>query len=124
MDEGKQAITTAALAAKLGISPRTAREYAARGIFVRLGRRFDADASMLAYAAALRRAATGKRGDGRSTASEERGRLARLQGDALEIRNQVARRELIAEAEVEATWSEIVTRTRDAILAAPTPHRR
>jgi phage terminase Nu1 subunit (DNA packaging protein) len=112
-------VTVTTLAQRLGISTRRAREHATGGLFVKVGKGFDADASAKAYMASLRRAATGRRGESKSSASEDRGRLARLQGDALEIRNKVARRELISEAEVEATWSEIVTRTRDAILAVP-----
>ena len=42
-----------------------------------------------------------------------------LAGDALELKNRTARRELIPEAEVEATWVEIVRIARDAILSAP-----
>jgi phage terminase Nu1 subunit (DNA packaging protein) len=120
MDDGKQGIALAALARLIGISDRRAREQAAAGVFVRAGKRgFDRDASVRAYGATLRKAATGRRGEGKSTASEERARLARLQGDALELRNKIARKELIGEAEVEARWSEIVRLTRDAILAAP-----
>ncbi len=35
------------------------------------------------------------------------------------MKNRVTRRELVPESEVEAAWSEIVLRTRTAILAQP-----
>lgn len=54
-----------------------------------------------------------------SEAATERARLAAAQADNVEMKNKVMRRELIPEAEVEATWSEIVVATRNAIMAAP-----
>ncbi len=93
----------------------------ASGVFVRAGegKGFDRDASVKAYAATLRRAATGKRGVAKSTASEERTRLWRLQADAQEAKNRAARGELVSQSEVESTWAEIVVACRNAILAAP-----
>jgi terminase small subunit / prophage DNA-packing protein len=115
-------VSTSELAEAAGISVQTAREFARRGIFVRTGRgKFDREASMSGYLAHLRRASVGKRGGGAvfSEAANERARLAAAQADAQEMKNQVVRRALIPEAEVESTWLEIVARARAAVLAAP-----
>jgi phage terminase Nu1 subunit (DNA packaging protein) len=115
-------VSTAGLATLLGISERTVREYASKLIFVREGRGFfNQEASVKAYSAVLRRSATGKRGDGAAfaSASEERARLAAAQADSQEMKNAVARGELISANETETTWAEIVTMARNAILATP-----
>jgi phage terminase Nu1 subunit (DNA packaging protein) len=122
MNEGKPAIVSAAaLGRELGISGSRARELAST-VFVRVGNGYDLEASRAAYMASLRRAATGRRGPHKASSSsygDERIRLARMQADAIELKNKQARRELIEEAEVESTWLEIVARARAAVLAAP-----
>ena len=112
-------VTITALAQRLGISTRRAREHAAAGVFVRAGKGFAADASARAYMDTLRRSATGRRGAGKSSGGQARERLATAQAIAIETKNRLATRELISESEVEATWLEIVARARAAVLAAP-----
>jgi phage terminase Nu1 subunit (DNA packaging protein) len=119
MNEGGPTIVSAAaLGRELGLSGSRARELAST-VFVKALGGYDLEASRAAYMASLRRAATGRRGPHKASGSDERLRLARLQGDALEIKNKLASRELISEAEVESTWATIVTETRNAILATP-----
>jgi phage terminase Nu1 subunit (DNA packaging protein) len=77
-------ITTAVLARLVGLSERSVRDLARGQIFVRAGRNtFDQEASVKAYCASLRRAATGKRGDGKAFAAvtDHRARLLRIQAD-------------------------------------------
>jgi|SRR5271165_460568 len=115
-------VTTAELAAQVGVSDRTVRELARRGIFVQTGRgRFDQEASLLAYCAHLRREKSGKRGGGAvfADAGNERTRLAAAQADAQEMKNKVAAGKLLPEAEIETVWTELVLATRNAILATP-----
>jgi terminase small subunit / prophage DNA-packing protein len=112
-------VTTTALAKALGLSGSRTRELASAGVFVRIGRGFDLEASRAAYMATLRKAATGRRGPGKSAGGDERARLARVQADAVELKNAVTRRELIPESEIESTWLAIVAMTRAAILASP-----
>jgi terminase small subunit / prophage DNA-packing protein len=107
------------LASSLGISLRRCREHAAGGVFTKIGRGYDLEASRQAYMATLRKAATGRHGERKSSGGGERERLARVQADAIELKTQTARKELIPEAEIEATWLEIVARARAAVLAAP-----
>jgi phage terminase Nu1 subunit (DNA packaging protein) len=121
MNEGKPAIVSAAaLGREFGISGSRARELTST-VFVKAGNGYDLEKSRAAYMASLRRAATGRRGPHKAGESygDERTRLARLQGNALEIKNKLAARELISEAEVAAVWLEIVHLTRSAVLAAP-----
>jgi phage terminase Nu1 subunit (DNA packaging protein) len=112
-------VTITALAGRLGISTRRAREHAAAGVFVKAGKGFDADASAKAYMTTLRKAATGRRGPGKASGGQARERLATAQAIAIETKNKLATRALISEAEVEATWLEIVARARAAVLATP-----
>ena len=110
-------ISARSLARLVRVAERTAREYAAKGIFVRAGRGFDLDASVGNYCAHLRRARTGKRGEGVALGSDERRRLARLQADALEIKIARERGALIAESIVESEWSGVVIAIRNELLA-------
>jgi phage terminase Nu1 subunit (DNA packaging protein) len=113
-------VALTALASSLGISARRAREHAATGgVFVKAGRGYDLEASRLGYMATLRRAATGRRGEGKAGGGAARERLATAQAIAIETKNKLATRQLISEAEVESTWLEIVARARAAVLAAP-----
>ena len=101
MNEGGPTIVSAAaLGRELGLSGSRARELAST-VFVKALHGYDLEASRAAYMASLRRAATGRRGPHKASGSDERLRLARLQGDALEIKNKLASRELISESEVE-----------------------
>jgi phage terminase Nu1 subunit (DNA packaging protein) len=113
-------ISTHELAALLGLSERSVRDLARRQILIREGRGFDRDASVKSYCGHLHAAATGKRGPGSvSAATEERTRLARLQGDALELKNKLASGELVYEADVESSTEELVIKTRTAVLQQP-----
>ena len=52
-------------------------------------------------------------------ASEERARLIKEQADALEIKNALARRNLLKADQVERTWADILQRIRSSVLAVP-----
>lgn len=112
-------VSTTAFSKALSISGSRTRELASAGVFVRVGNGFDLEASRARYMASLRRAATGRRGPGKAGGGQARERLAIAQAIAIETKNKLAARDLISESEVESTWLEIVTRTKAAILAAP-----
>lgn len=113
-------VSTRALARLVGVAERTAREVATKGIFVRAGRGFDLEKSVAGYCAHLRRAKTGKRGEGVALASDERRRLARLQADALELKIARERGALVDAGETERVLASIAIKARDAVLRAPT----
>lgn len=113
-------LDNAGLARLLGVSTRTITDLCHRGIIVRRGKTFDRDEAVRRVVAHLRAAAAGRgQASGGAVAVSERARLAAAQADAQEMKNRVARRELVPEAEVEGTWTEIVLRTRAAVLATP-----
>ncbi|GJD41951.1 terminase small subunit [Methylobacterium bullatum] len=106
------------LASLLGLNVRTLNDLASRGIIVKHGRgEFDRDASVRSYIDHLRTVAAGRT----TTVSltDERTRLAREQADALEFKNQAARRELIPAKQVETEWASILRDLRASLLSIP-----
>jgi phage terminase Nu1 subunit (DNA packaging protein) len=120
---------TSELAALFGVSSETVRGLARSGVIARAGRLFPVAESTKRYAAHLREAAAGRgRASGAASAIGERSRLAAAQADSQELKNRIARGDLISLSETEATWAEIVVRARNAVLngvkrwAAELPH--
>jgi phage terminase Nu1 subunit (DNA packaging protein) len=108
------------LAKLFGVTTRTITDLCRRRVIVRRGKRFDRDEATLGYVRYLREAAAGRgQASGGAQAVSERARLAAAQADSWELKNKIARRELVSEAEIEETWTEIVLRTRTAILQQP-----
>jgi phage terminase Nu1 subunit (DNA packaging protein) len=113
-------MTTAEIADLFGLSDQSIRSLAREGVIQRVGRLFPVAQSTKGYVARLRDAAAGRgHAAGGAAAVSGRARLAMAQAEAQEMKNRLARRELVPESEVEAAWSEIVLRTRTAILAQP-----
>ena len=114
-------VTASALAELLGVTTRTITDLATRGIVVRAGRGYALAASVKGYCDHIRKLAMGRGSDEQamSNATIERGRLAREQADHIAIKNAVARRELVAAADVETEWSGILRFVRAGMLAVP-----
>jgi len=103
------------------VSERSITEFARAGTVVKVGRgRYDLVASVQRYTAHLREVAAARGGE---TAildlTQERARLARVQGDGQELKNQVVRGELVAAADVEREWSGILREVRAGMLTVP-----
>lgn len=113
-------VTAAALADLFGVTTRTITDLAKRGIIVRAGRGYALTASVHGYCDHLRKLATGRGGDQAiASATAERARLAREQADHIALKNAVARRKLVADADVETEWSGILRTVRAGMLAVP-----
>ena len=81
-------ITAADLADLLGVNTRSIRDLAKRDIIVRAGADYVLGESVRRYCAHLRKLATGRRGEAAITsATAERGRLARAQAEHIEMKN-------------------------------------
>jgi len=109
------------LGAYLGLSDRSVRELAARGIIERVGRgRYQLADCVLRYCGHLREVAAGRGGEhGVLDLTQERARLASEQADGHALKNATARRELIPAVEVETTWRGVLSRVRAGMLAVP-----
>ncbi len=121
MAEGADSVTVDVLAAWLGVTDRTVRDLAARGVVVKAGRgAYRLEASIRAYCGHLREiaAARGEHAPGVGLASE-RAREARERADNLALRNQQLRRELVPAADVERAWIETLRLVRSRMLAIP-----
>jgi len=116
-------VSTAELADAFGVSDRTVRDLAARGVLPRVAPgRFDLRASVRAYAGHLREQAAGRgNGDGAAMTelSAERLREARERADKIALANAKARGEMVLAADVEKAWSEILRDVRARMLAVP-----
>jgi len=105
--------TAAALAALLGVSDRTIRDLAKRGIIVRAEDGFALAESVRGYCSHLRELATGRGGEGAiASATAERARLARMQADLAETKGRKLVGELVEASEVEAEWSAVLRMVR------------
>lgn len=109
------------LAALIGVSTRTLTDLAKRGHVAKAKRgRYRLAASVTAYCAHLRGVAAGRGGDDQvATLTTQRARLAREMADAAAAKNAVIRGTMVAAAEVERTWSDILRTVRAGVLAVP-----
>lgn len=115
-----ETIAASVLADLFGVSGRTITDLASRGIIVRSGKGYALTESVKSYCAHLRRLATGRGGEADIvSATAQRGRLAMAQAEHVELKNAIARRDLVPAGEVEAEWSGILRTVRAGMLAAP-----
>jgi phage terminase Nu1 subunit (DNA packaging protein) len=117
-----ETVSAAVLGDLIGVSPRSTTDLAKRGIIVRAEGRtgFLLKESMRGYCAHMRRLADGRGGEGAiASATAERGRLLKAQADAQEAKNKLALGSVLDAGEVERAWSDIVRRSRAAVLAVP-----
>jgi phage terminase Nu1 subunit (DNA packaging protein) len=106
------------LARLIGVTDRTVRELAKKGIVVKAGRGlYRVEASVLGYCNHLREIAAG-RSDAPSLTGQ-RIRLAKEQADAQALKNAALRGELVDAAAVDREWQEIVRAVRSRMLAIP-----
>lgn len=105
----------------LSISPAALSDLKKRGIAVHRGHdAYDLTETVRAYVVHLRGVASGRGGEEHvATLTSERARLAKEQADAQALRNAALRGELVAAAEVERTWSDLLRQVRARILAVP-----
>ena len=116
--EPSDAIGVTELADFLGLSTRTVRELAERGVIQRCGpNRFPMRESIRAYCASIRETASGRSKNANLTAEKLRYEIARA--DAQEMKNAAMRGQLVPVAEVEREWSAILRDVRAAMLAIP-----
>ena len=105
------------LGALLGVSGRVVPDLAQRGIIDRAERgRYPVAESIAAYCGHIREQAAG-RSDSSASLTAERIRVAKAQGDKLELANAIARNEVVSAREVESGWASILRDVRAALLA-------
>lgn len=109
------------LASVFGVTDRLIRDFADRGLVKKTGRgRYLMVESVRLYTEHLRGIASGRGGEQNVLdLTAERARLAKEQADAQELKNAVARRELVVVTEVERGWQDILRKVRSRILACP-----
>ncbi len=97
-----------------------------RGIAVHLSKNsYDLAATVRAYVQHLRGTASGRGGEEHVlTLTGERARLSRAQAEAVEMKNAVARAELVPAADVERAWGDVLRQVRARILAVPSRLRQ
>lgn len=105
----------------LGISPAMLSELKKRGIAVHYGKdAYDLAQTVNAYVAHLRGTASGRGGEEHVTSlTAERSRLAKEQADAVALKNQKLRAELVEARDVERAWSDILRQLRARLMAIP-----
>lgn len=109
-------LTADQLASLFGVSARTIRELAQRGVIPRAARnRYPLVTSIRGYTGHLRDAAAARGQDASLTA--ERARQAREQADNLALRNAALRRDLVPAVEVEARLTGVFRKVRAGMLA-------
>jgi phage terminase Nu1 subunit (DNA packaging protein) len=118
--EAPHGVSTADLAQLFDCSARQIQRLATEGIVVRLGRgRFDAEASTANYIRSLRQTAAGRAHDNDVALTEERALLAREQRVGHEIKNALARAELVEIEEVGRQVEAQYSTVRERLLAIP-----
>jgi phage terminase Nu1 subunit (DNA packaging protein) len=108
--------TQAEIAKHLNVSTRYVRELIAAGILPKGG---GLDECRAAYLEHLRERAAGRGASGDLELGAERARLARLQGDKLELELAEKNGDLVPISEVEAGWKKLVLTFRNQMLLLP-----
>lgn len=115
-----ETVPASTMALWLDMSERSVREHAAQGHLVRGGRGYDLQASVRAFVGHLRTVAAGRGGEDHSAnLTAERARLAKEQADAIAMKNEAARGNLLDAGETERVWTAHVIAVRNRILAVP-----
>ena len=115
-------MTESELAVLLGIGASRVRTLARDTIFVRASRgRFDVRASLSRYLDHLRTVAAriGRPSDDNDDLKAEKLRLVRAQATTAEQKARLAAGEMVAAADVQRDWSNILRDVRNAMLAVP-----
>jgi phage terminase Nu1 subunit (DNA packaging protein) len=115
-------VSAAVLADLIGVSPRSTTDLAQKGVIVRAEGRtgFLLRESLRGYADHQRKLAAGRGGEAAiNVASAQRARLLAAQAEAAEVKNKLALGALLEAGPVEQAWSDIVRRSRAAVLAVP-----
>ena len=114
----QETVTAEALAHLFGVSAKTVRALARRGIMVKAGRNlFALTESVQHYCGHLRDRAHGrKEGDGPTT---ERTRLSAAQAEAIELKNARARGALVDSEAVAREWEGVCRTIRAGMLRVP-----
>lgn len=113
-------ITSSTLARLLDCTTRTVEELTEKRLLVRAKRgRYRLSASLALYIAHLREMAAGRGSTGQADLAAERALLAREQRRAVEIKNAVSDRELVAVTAVVQVVEEDYTIVRERLLAIP-----
>lgn len=118
--EDNRDVTAQELSEWLGVSDRVVRELAQRNIIPQSKRnRYPLKASVTAYCNQKREVAAGRAPSGDSDLDlvAERARLAKEQADGQEIKNALARSEVVPAADVEKVWGQLIDRFRVRLLA-------
>jgi phage terminase Nu1 subunit (DNA packaging protein) len=112
-------VSTRELAGAFGVSDRTVRDLAERGVIRKAGRgRYQLLDCTTSYTAHLREVAAARGGESQILdLTQERARLAHEQADGQELKNRQARKELVPASDVEREWSDILRTVRAGILA-------
>lgn len=119
-------ISAASLRDMLKLSQPALDALRERGIAVRLSSgTYALEATVSAYVVHLRGVASGRGGEAEVAGlSVERARLAKEQADAAALKNAVTRGEMVAAADVEREWSDVLRQVRARILAVPSRLRQ
>lgn len=119
-------ISTRQLCALLALTRPALDALRERGIAVHLGPgKYAMEPTITAYVQHLRGVASGRGGEEQVISlTAERARLAREQADAVAIKNEVARGELVPAVEVERVWGDVLRQVRARILAVPSRLRQ
>jgi len=105
----------------LGVSERSVREMADKGIVVRSGRgQYDLKSSVQAVLRHQREIAAGRGGANQVLdLTAERARLAKEQADGQAIKNAISHGELVPASAVREQWEDIIQTARAALMAVP-----
>ena len=113
-------MTESEIAAFLGLATSSVRTKTRDGILVRSGRgRFDVAQSLRKYLDQLRSQAARA---GRPVADDlkkEKLRLATAQAESTELKNAVARGEMVKASDVQREWAGVLRDVRSSLLAVP-----
>jgi phage terminase Nu1 subunit (DNA packaging protein) len=108
------------MAGILGISARALKDMVARGTLTRERAGFPLADTVRSYCGHLRGVASGRGGEEQvHDLTKERARLAKEQADGHELKNRIARGELLDAGETELRWADMLRSFRSRMLAVP-----
>jgi phage terminase Nu1 subunit (DNA packaging protein) len=114
------------LALAFGVTDRSIRDFADRGIITKIGRgKYKLLESVRLYTEHLRGVASGRGGeDGVLDLTAERARHAKEQADNVALKNAALRRDLVPVVDVEREWITVGRQIRSGVMAVPSRVRQ
>lgn len=115
-------VTGPQLAEILGLNRRNLQDWAAKGVLVKIGAKYDTRASVRGYIAALREQAAG-RAPATGALANEKALTAAIDREIKSVKLAALKGDMLTKDEISESWSRFASQVKGAVLAIPSKAR-